>query len=817
MKNMVQVCCIAEKIKIQFWRNKSLSGFMKMKLVLFVLIILPFCLQAQQKNNTNKFTISGFVRDSLSGETLIGATIAVSGKTKGISSNQYGFYSLTLEEGDYILACSFIGFQPKLIAVRLDGNKQLNIELLPKVNLSQEVIVSTKKRDANVKNAQMGKFTLPIEQIKTIPAFLGEVDLLKTIQLLPGIRNAGEGSAGLYVRGGGPDQNLILLDDAPVYNTGHLFGFFSIFNSDAIKNVSLIKGGMPAQYGGRLSSVLDVAMKEGNNQKFQVDGGVGLIASRLSIQGPIKKDKASFIVSARRTYIDALTKPFVKKTSQFNGSGYYFYDLNAKVNYRFSNKDHLYLSGYFGRDVFDFVNGRQSLNVNIPWGNATGTLRWNHVFNKRLFGNTTAVYNDYNFAFKAAQNNFEVKLASGIRDVSLKQDFDLYPFTGHKVKFGGIYTFHKFTPSVVSGKQDSVVFKPNNAQIKFANEAAVYVQDDWEINDKLKINGGLRYSFFQQVGKYKIYKNDANGNHLDSTVFGKGEAVKTYGGFEPRITIRYALNDETSIKASYTRNLQYIHLVSNAGTTLPTDIWVPSTYKVKPQISDLYAAGLFKNFKDNTYETSLELYYKDMRNQIEYEEGYTPNTLEDTENFFTFGKGWSYGAELFVNKTKGKLTGWVGYTLSWTWRKFGALNFGEKYPAKYDRRNDLSVVASYEVNKKWKVSAVFVYGSGNAATLPQRFYIIDGILTQEYSRINQYRLPAYHRLDVSAILTPKKNEGRKWKTEWVFSIYNTYSRQNPYFIYFDQEGSSLNGTLKVQAKQVSLFPIIPAVTWNFKF
>ncbi|MGG9962852.1 TonB-dependent receptor [Ferruginibacter sp. SUN106] len=788
-----------------------------MRFLIFLVLLLPLCVAAQEKRVSSKYTISGYIRDSLNGETLIGASIAVQGITKGISSNQYGFYSITLEAGEYFFICSYIGYQPKIIAVKLDGDKQLNFNVLPKIALSQEVVVSSKKRDANVKNAQMGKFTLPIEQIKSIPAFLGEVDLLKTIQLLPGIRNAGEGSAGLYVRGGGPDQNLILLDDAPVYNTGHLFGFFSIFNSDAIKNVTLIKGGMPAQYGGRLSSVLDIAMKEGNNQKFQVEGGLGLIASRLSIQGPIKKDKASFIVSARRTYIDALTKPFISKTSQFYGSGYYFYDLNAKVNYRFSEKDRLYLSGYFGRDVFDFVNGRQSLNVNIPWGNATGTLRWNHVFNNKLFGNTTAVYNDYNFAFKAAQNNFEIKLASGIRDVSLKQDFDLYPFTGHKIKFGGIFTYHKFTPSVVSGKQDSVVFKPNNAQTKFANEAAVYIQDDWEISDKVKINAGLRYSMFQQIGAYKIYKTDDNGNRLDSTVYKGGQAVKTYGGLEPRVTLRYALNDETSLKASVTRNLQYIHLVSNAGTTLPTDIWVPSTYKVKPQISYLYAAGLFKNFKDNMYETSLELYYKQMENQIEYKEGYTPNTLEDTENFFAFGKGWSYGSELFINKTKGKLTGWIGYTLSWTWRKFAALNFGEKYPAKYDRRNDLSVVAMYELNKKWKLSAAFVYGSGNAATLPQRFYIVGGVLTQEYSRINEYRLPAYHRLDLSAILTPKKNIKRKWKSEWVFSVYNAYSRQNPYFIYFDQSGSAYNGSLTIQAKQVSLFPIIPAVTWNFKF
>ncbi|WP_462255158.1 TonB-dependent receptor [Ferruginibacter sp.] len=785
---------------------------MKIKLFLLLLILVPFFAKAQ-----NRFTVSGFIKDSLNGETLIGASIAVQEKTKGISSNQYGFYSITLEEGEYIFISSYIGYQPKILQIKLDGNKQLNFNLLPKISLSQEVFVTSKKRDANVKNAQMGKFTLPIEQIKSIPAFLGEVDLLKTIQLLPGIRNAGEGSAGLYVRGGGPDQNLILLDDAPVYNTGHLFGFFSIFNSDAIKNVTLIKGGMPAQYGGRLSSVLDISMKEGNNQKYQVEGGIGLIASRLSIQGPIKKDKASFIVSARRTYIDALTKPFIKPGSQFYGSGYYFYDLNAKVNYKFSEKDRVYLSGYFGRDVFDFANGKQSLKVNIPWGNATGTLRWNHVFNKKLFGNTTAVYNDYNFTFKAAQNNFEIKLASGIRDVSIKQDFDLYPFTGHKIKFGGIFTYHKFTPSVVSGKQDSVVFNPNNAQTKFANEAAVYLQDDWEISDKIKINAGLRYSWFQQIGAYKIYATDANGNRTDSTVFKRGEAVKTYGGLEPRLTLRYALNDETSLKASVTRNLQYIHLVSNAGTTLPTDIWVPSTYKVKPQISFLYAAGLFKNFKDNTYETSVEVYYKQMQNQIEYQEGYTPNSLDDTENSFAFGKGWSYGTEFFINKARGKLTGWVGYTLSWTWRKFAALNFGEKYPAKYDRRHDLSVVGIYELNKKWKLSATFVYGSGNATTLPQRFYIVNGILTQEYSRINEYRLPAYHRLDLSAILTPKKNEKRKWKSEWVFSIYNAYSRQNPYFVYFDQNGSALNGTLSIQAKQVSLFPIIPAVTWNFKF
>ena len=785
---------------------------MKISLLVFLFVLSSVTGLAQ-----NKFTISGYIKDSLNGETLIGATIAVQGQTKGISSNLYGFYSITLDEGKYILICTFIGYRIKAVSIDLRADTKINFDVLPRSYLAEEVVVSAKKRDANVKNAQMGKFTLPMEQIKSIPAFLGEVDLLKTIQFLPGVRNAGEGSAGIYVRGGGPDQNLILLDDAPVYNTGHLFGFFSIFNADAIKNVTLIKGGMPAQYGGRLSSVLDVSMKEGNNQKFQVDAGIGIIASRLSIQGPLKKNKSSFIISGRRTYIDAIAKPFMKSGSQFKGSGYYFYDLNAKVNYIFSDKDRLYLSGYFGRDVFDYVNGKQSLKFNIPWGNSTGTLRWNHVFNNKLFGNTTVVYNDYNFSFNAAQNDFELKLASGIRDLSLKQDFDLYPYTGHKLKFGGIYTYHKFTPSVISGKQDSTVFKPNNAQIKYAHEAALYLQDDWEINEKIKVHAGLRYSFFQQTGPYKIYQTDDNGNRTDSTVFGRGRAVKNYGGLEPRFTIRYALDDETSIKASVTRNLQYIHLVSNAGTTLPTDIWVPSTYKVKPQISWLYAAGLFKNFKDNMYETSVELYYKQMDNQIEYKEGYVPSSLDDTENSFAFGKGWSYGAEFFINKIKGRLTGWIGYTLSWTWRKFAALNFGEKYPAKYDRRNDMSVVGIYELNKKWKLSASFVFGTGNSATLPQRFYIVGGILTQEYSRINEYRLPSYHRFDFSAIMTPKKNIKRKWKSEWVFSVYNAYNRKNPYFIYFDQTGSPFNGTLVIQAKQVSLFPVIPAITWNVKF
>ena len=763
-----------------------------------------------------RFTLNGYVKDSLSGETIIGATVTINGQSRGVTSNQYGFYSLTLDEGAYEIQVSHVSYMGRVVPVDLRSNQTLNFDLLSKSALINEVVLYSKKRDGNVKNAQMGKIDLTMNQVRAIPAFMGEVDILKAIQLLPGVQSAGEGNAGFYVRGGGPDQNLIMLDDAVVYNTGHLFGFFSIFNGDAIKNVSLIKGGMPAQYGGRLSSVLDVTMKEGNINKFQTEGGIGLIASRFSVQGPLKKEKASFIVSARRTYIDALVKPFVSKSSSFYGSGYYFYDLNAKVNYRFSDKDRLYLSGYFGRDVFDFRNSKRSFNTNIPWGNSTATLRWNHVFNRRLFANTTAVYNDYNFKFSAVQENFEIGLSSGIRDMTIKSDFDYYPLPNHKLKFGGLITHHKFIPNVVSGRQDSILFSPNNEGAKYAMEAAVYIQDDWEIGEKLKINYGLRWSSFNQVGPYMLYTRDVNGNKLDSNFYSRLKTVKSYGGLEPRMTIRYALGDESSLKAAVTRNYQYIHLVTNAGTTLPTDLWVPSTYLVRPQLSWLYSAGYFRNFADNRYETSIEVYYKDMRNQVEYKEGYTPS-LADPEDEFVFGKGWSYGAEFFVNKTRGRLTGWIGYTLSWAWRKFEQLNGGVRYPARYDRRHDISVVSNYDAGKKWKLGAVFVYGTGNAITLPERFYVINGVLTQEYSNLNQYRMKAYHRMDISATYTPVPKKKRKFTSSWVFSVYNVYSRLNPYFLYFDQEGSIATNDLQVSTKQVSLFPVLPAVTWNFKF
>lgn len=786
------------------------NGMKKISLVVIPLLLALVVPAYSQE----KYTINGYVRDSLSAETLIGASVIVSELETGVRSNAYGFYSITLPAGKYTIQVSFAGYIAMAYEVNLQSDIAYDFNLLPKDYL-EEVVITAGRGNVNVKQPQLGRVDLNLTQVKALPVVLGETDILKTLQLLPGVASAGEGNTGLYVRGGGPDQNLIILDDAVVYNPGHLFGFFSIFNGDAIKNLSLYKGGMPAQYGGRISAVLDASMKDGNMKEFEAEGGIGVIASRLSVQGPIKKNKASFIVSARRTYIDVLIKPFIGKESSFRGSGYYFYDLNAKLNYKISDKDRLYLSGYFGRDVFNFNNKNEALQLNIPWGNATATVRWNHVFNTRLFSNLTFVYNDYGFEFSAAQKDFVQTLKSGIQDLNLKYDMDYFVSPRHKLKFGGQAIYHTFIPNMFSGSQDETELMPLNDLKKYALESAIYFQDEWDITKKLAVNAGLRFGSFTQLGPYTVYEKDINGNKIDSAVFGKNELIKTYNGLEPRLTFRYQLDNQQSFKASVSRNLQYIHLVSNAGTSLPTDLWVPSTYKVKPQISKQVSAGYFRNFANNSFESSVEVYYRDLQNQIEYKEGYSPS-LRDPEEDFVYGKGWSYGAEFFINKTKGDFTGWLGYSLSWTWRKFPDLNEGMKYPAKYDRRHDISAVATYELNDKWTLSAVFVYGTGNAISLPERFYIIEGNLIQEYGKINQGRLPAYHRMDLSATLTPQQKPGRKLQSSWVFSIYNAYNRYNPYFIYYNAEGSPFDGSLKVEAKKVSIFPILPSVTWNFR-
>ena len=766
-------------------------------------------------NAQNKVSLSGYIRDAKSSEDLLGATVYVKELGIGISANNYGFYSIAVPKGTYTLIFSYVGYNPLIKEFNLNSDQQFNAELVDKATL-QEVLVSSKKKDINVSGTQMGSITLSTDKIKQLPVLFGEVDILKAIQLLPGVQSAGEGNAGFYVRGGGPDQNLILLDDAVVYNSGHLFGFFSVFNSDAIKSTTLIKGGMPAQYGGRLSSVVDISMKEGNRKEFHGEGGIGLIASRLTLEGPIVKDKGSFMISGRRTYIDAITAPFTKN-SIASGSGYFFYDANLKANYTLGEKDRVYLSGYFGRDHFTFANKNASFKTDIPWGNSTATLRWNHLFNNHLFANATLVYNDYQFAFNATQSSFEVQLKSSIKDYSAKIDFDYYTNQLHHIKFGISAINHTFSPNQVSGRSDSVVFNPENTFIKKGNEYGLYISDEWEATRFLSINAGVRLSRFAQIGAYTNYRYDFNGNKADSTVYAPGETVQAYNGVEPRLNTRWQLNKSSSIKTSISRAYQYIHLLSNNGSTLPTDVWVPSTLRVKPQECWQYSIGYFKNLLDNKIETSVEVYYKSMKNQIEYRAGYTPNTLKDPELDYVFGKGEAYGAEFFINKTKGKFTGWIGYTLAWTYRTFPDLNNGEKYPNKYDRRHDISIVGTYELNKKWTFSSVFIYGSGNAITLPTNYYFIQGQLIQDYSKLNNYRIFPYHRLDLSAIYKPTPKKNRKWQGTWAFSIYNVYSRQNPYFLYLDTQGSVATGGITANVKQVSIFPILPSVTYNIKF
>ena len=775
-------------------------------LSLLLLLLIPQMLLAQ------KVTLSGYMRDAETGESIIAGTIYIKEASKDAQTNSYGFYSISVSPGKYTVAFYYVGYKPLLTEIDITANTSYTAELHSSTQL-KEVQVTGERKDENVKNAEMGTVSLSIERIKTLPVLFGEVDVLKTLQLLPGVQSAGEGNSGFYVRGGGPDQNLVLLDEATVYNTGHLFGFFSVFNSDAIKDVTLIKGGAPANYGGRLSSVVDVTMKEGNIKEYHAEGGIGLIASRLTLEGPIKKNKGSFMLAGRRTYIDALARPF---SSRLKNTGYYFYDLNLKANYILGKNDRLYLSGYMGVDKFKFANDRGTFKADIPWGNKTATFRWNHQFSSKIFANTTLVYNDYNFASNFNQNNFAIKIASGIRDYNAKTDFDYYTSGNQHFKAGLAYTYHKFTPNQVSGQIDTIRLDPNNAFIKYAHETGVYLLDDFDPFKWLKINLGIRYSWFDQVGPYTAYTLDANGNKTDSTKYSAGKSIKDYGGWEPRFNTRITLNDVSSIKTSISRTYQYLHLVSNNGTTLPTDVWVPSTYTVKPQIAWQYSTGYFRNFLDNKIETSIEVYYKEMENQVQYKDGYVPNTLEDPELSYVFGKGTAYGAEFFINKTQGKFTGWIGYTLSWTYQKFPLLNNGETFPAKYDRRHDLSVVGNYEFNKKWTVAAVFVFGSGNAITLPTAYYFIDAQPVEFYSKINAYRLPPYHRLDLSVTYTPQRAKPRKFQGSWTFSIYNVYDRHNPYFMYVDTQGTLGTG-VKATVYEVSIMPIIPSITYNFKF
>jgi len=780
----------------------------------------------------NTFTVSGYVKDAATGETLIGANVYAKETLKGTATNTFGYFALNLSPGPQTVVMSFVGYEDDERVIDLKKDLVITFEARTKAIVAKEFEVLGKKA-ANTESTQMGVMDIDVQKLSTLPALLGEVDILKTIQFLPGVASNGEGNSGFYVRGGGPDQNLILLDNATVYNASHLFGFFSVFNADAVKNIELIKGGMPALYGGRASSVLDITMKDGNNKGLHGQGGIGLISSRFTLEGPLVKDKGSFILSARRTYIDVLTKPFLNPEGAFAGSGYYFYDVNAKANYRISDKDRFFLSGYFGRDVFTLTGSEPgSPDFRIPWGNATVSARWNHVFGPKLFLNTTAIFSDYKFSFKGGQDDFKFGLSSGIKDYGLKVDFSQYPHVRHELKYGLQYTYHIYTPSTVDVESGDTEFAIDTPSKLNAHEGALYFQDDYSVTDQLRVNLGVRLSYFAHVGTFREYVLDGNGNSVGTKEYAPGKKIKDYAGLEPRISARYTVGPNSSVKASFNRNLQYVHLASFSSVGLPTNVWIPSGTNVKPQVGLQYAVGYFRDLFDRKYEASIEVYYKDMLNQIEYAEGTQPQDGGNTnyDAFLVFGKGWSYGAEFFLKRRLGKFTGWVGYTWSKTMRKFPDVNAGNEFPSRWDRRHDLSVVGSYDLNTRWTFGATFVYSTGQATTLPVQRYWIEGRVVSQFSERNGFRMAPYHRMDLAATLKNKptkqvtdKTTGetttveRKYRSSWTFAVYNAYNRANPYFYFFTTEGTAGGGDLRPVAKQVSLFSILPSVTWNFHF
>ena len=801
-------------------------------LALWLALIFSFQLTAQ---DTQTFTISGYIQDIDSGEKLITANIYDYLSEKGAVSNTYGFYSLTLPKDSVLLTISYIGYKDQNLALYLDKDITLNIDLAAELAF-EEVEVVAKKTDRIEERTRMSTVEVPVAQIKQIPALFGEVDVLKALQLLPGIQSGGEGQNGLYVRGGSPDQNLILLDGVPVYNASHLFGFFSVFNADAIKDVTLTKGGFPARYGGRLSSVIEINMKEGDMNDWHGTGTIGLIASKLTLEGPIKKDKTSLIISGRRTYIDLLAKPLIKSSFESDGSsgglGYFFHDINAKINHKISEKDRLYFSVYAGKDKFffrekyrdDFAGNQNeyTTEAGLDWGNVTSALRWNHLWNNKLFSNASLTYSQYNFTTKAEEediytfngnrelSSFAINYNSGINDLSGKIDFDFIPNPEHYFRFGVSAIHHTFKPGAfnldIRSEDDGDVFtldtllgQPNVT----AWEYAAYVEDDLKIGDNFKVNVGAHFSGFTLP-------------------------EKTYVSLQPRLGMRYLLPDGTALKGSFAQMRQYVQLLTNDGIGLPTDLWLPTTARVKPQDSWQVAIGAAKTF-NKKYEISIEGYYKDMSNLVSYKEGSSLFQLNDWEDRVTQGDGRSFGAEFFIQKKTGRLTGWLGYTWSKTNRTFPEVNFGKTFDYKYDRRHDLSIVASYRLAPRVQLSGTWVFGTGNAVTLANSNYRINfpsaglpanigdffggGTRTVEYYEDrNNFRMKPYHRMDIGIEISKQK---KRYKRTWSLGAYNVYNNRNPFFIFVDSEfrdGSSEN-----VLKQASLFPVLPYFAWRFEF
>lgn len=750
------------------------------------------------------YTVNGVVKDSLSGETLIGVTLRFVGKAQvGTSTNAYGFFSYKLNAGSYDLSVSYVGYRTILKKIDIKSDMKLELNMVPD-NVIDEVVISAERRNDNVVNAQMGVAKINLNEIRNVPVLFGERDILKTLQLLPGIKSAGEGNSGFYVRGGSTDQNLILLDEAPVYNASHLLGFFSTFNSDAIKDVSVFKGGMPAQYGGRLSSVLDIRMNDGNKKEYTAEGGIGLISSRLKLEGPIVKDKGSFMISGRRTYADAFLA--LSKDSSINNNTLYFYDLNAKANYQIDDKNTLYLSGYFGRDELGL-----NKTFGFGWGNSTATLRWNHLYSNRLFSNTSLIYSNYNYVIESFLDQNSFKVNSSIRDFNLKQDFQLALNNSHNVRFGLDLIQHTISPGDITADASSSVNEVTVEKRK-GNEIAAYISDEWEVNDRVNMVYGLRASSFFLTGPGTFSTFNGDGSIGSSKSYSSGQLVKSYINLEPRVSISYQLSPTSSFKSSYTRNTQNLHLMSNSTAGSPTDLYIMSSNNVKPEIADQIAMGYFRNFKNDNYEFSAEVYYKKMQGQIEYSSGTDLRGNRNVEADLLFGDGRAYGIELFLKKRFGKINGWIGYTLSRTERKFNDINNGQWFFAKQDRTHDLSLVGIYKASERWTFSSTFVYNTGNAVTFPAGKYQLNGNTLFYYSERNADRMPDYHRLDFSATLEGKP--GKKLQSSWSFGVYNLYNRKNAYSINFRDDPKDVN---KTQAVRTTLFGMIPSVTWNFKF
>ncbi len=754
-----------------------------------------------------RFSISGKITDGNSGEALVGVTIFVKELRTGTVTDVYGNYSLTLAGGKYTLTFSYIGYQSIERSVDLIKDYKISLELAPQQQELKEVEVTSERNDKNVIKPEMSTFRMDIKTIQRIPALMGEVDIIKAIQMLPGVQSVGEGSSGFSVRGGAPDQNLILLDEATVYNASHLMGFFSVFNNDAIKDVKLFKGDIPANYGGRLASVLDIRMNDGNSKKYEVNGGIGLISSRLTVEGPIWKDRISFVVSGRRTYADIFLPLSSNKALQNNRL--YFYDLNAKINYRINENNQIFLSGYFGRDVF--TNNFAGMN----WGNETATFRWNHLFTRRLFSNFSLVYSNYRyFLGTPAGNNNSFEWSSSLRDVGVKGDFSYYMNTSNTIRFGASVTYHMFQPGKAVGIGNETVFTDVKVPNNYAFETGVYGNNEQKLGEHFTIKYGLRFSMFQNTGPGTVYHYDSAFKATDSTVYKSLELYNTYAGIEPRLGLLYDFNSKHSVKASYARTYQYLQLAQNSTVGTPLDIWFPASPNIKPQIADQIAVGYFRNFRRNTIETSVEGYYKWMQNVVDFKDFAELLLNSKLEGEIRTGKAWSYGLEFLVRLNEKKLSGWISYTYSRTFRQISGINGNNAYPAPYDKPNNISIVLNYVISKRFTVSANWVYATGAPVTFPTGRAEIGGKIIPIYSDRNQYRYQDYHRLDLSLILYSKEKPGIKFNWDLNFSVYNAYNRHNTWSVNFTQDAVNPDIT---KAEKVYLFGIIPSVTFNFHF